>query len=229
MEQKTILKNEEQCIYLIKETNLDFYVIIPNKKEVSILLGLFPNITEQIVKTMPKESDKAIVIPVINEQILTNANHLDGPSIKYLDGILSYLINFSYKLLTHNNIKVNQKILLNNHTSYINFNTQYIEKYQGRVELYDLTPKKNPNTPIFEPTEELPTKEFKPVEPPFNNNQTPNRNTDDLEELVDPILYDEPVITSPEKKDSKEPGFVSYVLLGVLLAIISLVFLYLIL
>lgn len=229
MEQKIILKNEEQCIYLMKETNLDFYVIIPNKKEVSILLGLFPNITEQIVKTMPKESDKAIVIPVINEQILTNANHLDGPSIKYLDGILSYLINFSYKLLTHNNIKVNQKILLNNHTSYINFNTQYIEKYQGRVELYDLTPKKNPNTPIFEPKEELPTKEFKPVEPPFNNNQTPSRNTDDLEELVDPILYDEPVITSPEKKDFKEPGFVSYVLLGVLLAIISLVFLYLIL
>ena len=52
MEQKIILKNEEQCIYLMKETNLDFYVIIPNKKEVSILLGLFPNITEQIVKTM---------------------------------------------------------------------------------------------------------------------------------------------------------------------------------
>ena len=213
----------------MKETNLDFYVIIPNKKEVSILLGLFPNITEQIVKTMPKEMDKAIVIPVINEQILTNANHLDGASIKYLDGILSYLINFSYKLLTHNNIKVNQKILLNNHTSYTNFNTQYIEKYQGRVELYDLTPKKNPNAPIFEPVQEQQPKEFKPVEPPFNNNQTPSRNTDALEELVDPILYDEPVITSPEKKDSKEPGFVSYVLLGVLLAIISLVFLYMIL
>jgi hypothetical protein len=214
----------------MKETNLDFYVIIPNKKEVSILLGLFPNVTEQVIKTMPKEGNKAIVIPVINEQILTNANHLDSASLKYLDSILSYLINFSYKLLTRNNIKVNQKILLNNHTSYTNFNTKYIEKYQGRVELYDLTPKKNPNTPIFEPLREQPIQEFKPVEPPFNNNNpTPNKDTDTLEELVEPILYDEPVITSPEKQDSKEPGFVSYVLLGVLLAIISLVFLYMIL
>ena len=50
-----------------------------------------------------------------------------------------------------------------------------------------------------------------------------------MEELVDPLLADEPVITSEDKKDSKEPGFVSYVLLGVLSAVISLVFLYMIL
>lgn len=233
MEQKIILKTEEQCIYLMKETNLDFYLIIPNNKQVSIVLGLFPNVTEDVIKTMPKEKDKAVIIPIINNQVLTNANHLDATSFKYLDSVLSYLINVSYKILTHNNLIVNQKILLNNHSSYINFNQKYIEKYQGRVELYNLiqkpVEKPNTNQNIFEPQPEQPSKpDFKPVEPPFTNQPT-NNKVDTIEEEIDPILYDEPVITSPDKKDSHEPGFVSYVLLGVLVAVISLVFLYMIL
>ena len=52
MEQKIISRNEEQCIYLMKETNLDFYLIIPNNKQISILLGLFPDVTEEMIKTM---------------------------------------------------------------------------------------------------------------------------------------------------------------------------------
>lgn len=232
MEQKIIYKTEERCIFFMKDTNLDFYLVIPNNKQVSIVLGIFPNITEQVIKTLPTEKDKAIVIPVINEQILTSANHLDPTSFKYIDSVFSYLINISYKILTHNNLTVNQKILLNNHSLYENFNQKYIEKYQTRVELYNLFQKttNTPNKNIFESIPQSdPKPEFKPVEPPFTPKPTNNNKADDLEEVIDPILYDEPVITSPEKKDSHEPGFVSYVLLGVIVAVISLVFLYMIL
>lgn len=226
MEQKIIHKTNEQCIFLMKETNLDFYLIIPNNKQVSIVLGIFPDINEEMIKNLSNEMDKAVVIPVINSQILTSANHLDTTSFKYLDSVFSYLINISYKILTSNNLSVNQKILLNNNPLYENFNNKYLEKYNSRVELYNLVKKIDVAQNIFEPKEEV-KKEFKPVNPPFQN-QTTN-NSDSIEELIDPILYDEPVISSPDMKDTKEPGFVSYVLLGVLIAVISLIFLYMIL
>ena len=60
MERKVILQTSEQCIYYIKDTSLEFYLIIPNNKEVSIVLGLFPEVNEGIVKTLPFEKDKAI-------------------------------------------------------------------------------------------------------------------------------------------------------------------------
>ena len=237
MERKVILQTSEQCIYYIKDTSLEFYLIIPNNKEVSIVLGLFPEVNEGIVKTLPFEKDKAIVVPAINGNILTKANHLDDISFKYVDNVLSYLINTCYKILTHNRLVVRSKVLLNNHTAYENFNNKFIEKYQGRVELYNLIEKNIPkevplaNTNIFEPisgTTVIPA--FTPTEPPFKQESLANNvRGDEMEELVDPLLADEPVITSEDKKDSKEPGFVSYVLLGVLLAVISLVFLYLIL
>ena len=100
-----------------------------------------------------------------------------------------------------------------------------VEKYNNRVELYNLVKRVDVTQKIFEPKEEV-KEEFKPVNPPFQN-QTTN-NSDSIEELIDPILYDEPVISSPDMKDTKEPGFVSYVLLGVLIAVISLIFLYMI-
>ena len=234
MERIVISQDTTQCIYLLKDTNLDFYLIIPNSRQVSIVLGIFPNVTEAIVKSLPKQTDKVIVIPVINNQILTNANHLDNVSFKYLDNVFSYLINVSYKMLTHNKLVVNNKILINNHSLYENFNSKYIEKYQGRVELYDLIEKSvptgipTPNQSIFEPisaTTTIPA--FTPKEPPFKNQNTNPK--DAIEEEIDPILYDEPVITSPDKEGKKDPGFISYVLLGVLVAVISLVFLYMIL
>ena len=122
MERRVILQSAEQCIYLVKDTNLDFYMVIPNSKKVSIVLGLFPDMNENDVKTLPKDNDKVVVIPVINSQILTNANHLDTVSFKYLDNVLSYLINSTYKILTHNRLEVEKKILLNNHSLYSNFN-----------------------------------------------------------------------------------------------------------
>lgn len=228
MEQKMIYKTSEQYIFLIKENNLDFYLIIPNNKQISIVLGLFSDVNEEMIKNLSNESDKAIVVPVINEQILTSANHLDTTSFKYLDSILSYLINISYKILTGNKLSVNSKILINNNPLYENFNSKYLEKYNGRVELYNLTKKIDTTKSIFTATEEVSQPVFKPVEPPFQN-QTNNNSKDSIEEDIEPILYDEPVITSSDMKDTKEPGFVSYVLLGVLIAVISLVFLYMIL
>lgn len=234
MERRVVLQTSDQCIYFIKDTNLDFYMVIPNSKRVSIVLGIFPDVSDNDIKTLPKEEDKVIVVPVINGQILTNANHLDTVSFKYLDNVLSYLINASYKVLTHNKLEVDKKILLNNHSMYNNFNNKYIEKYQGRVELYNLIQKSNPDvgtvsTEVFEPvsaTTVIPT--FKPVEPMFENSNSYNSVLDTLEASVySDVSSDKeaPVVSG----DNKEPGFVSYILLGVLSAVVLLVLLYMVL
>lgn len=235
MERRVVLQTGEQCIYLIKDTNLDFYLIIPNSKKVSIVLGLFPDMNDNDVKTLPKDADKVVVVPVINSQILTNANHLDTVSFKYLDNVFSYLINATYKILTHNRLEVDKKILLNNHSLYSNFNDKYIEKYQGRVELYNLIPKHNPEPivstkEVFEPvssTTVIPT--FKPSEPMFKNASVENKSGDVIEEQIDPILYDEPVVREPDANVNKDPGFISYILLGVMSAVVLLVILYMVL
>lgn len=220
MEQKVISKTEEQCIYLMKDPNLAFYLIIPNEKQVNILLALFPEVTEDIIKTLPKEKDKAIIIPIINNQFLTNANNLEPTSFTYIDKVLNYLINTVYQILNYNHVKVNEKVLLNNHSLYTNFNNKYIERYNNRVELYNL----------MKPVEELHEKiEKQPIEETA------------LETVPEPIDNSLPLTNQPEeqnneilentnvKKRVREPGFVSYVLLGVLVAVISLVFLYLML
>ena len=221
MEQKVILKTNEQCIYLIKETNLAFYLVIPNNRQVSIVLGLFPSVDENIIKSLPKVSDKAIVVPVVNSQILDQANKMEVNSFKYLDNVLSFLINTSYKLLTYNHLEVNSKILINNHSLYQVFIQKYIEKYQGRVELYDLIPKQELKPMVTFSNQE--------IEKNTMSNERINMPNSILEEDVEPILNDEAVVTSSETKEDREPGFVSYVLLGVLVAVISLVFLYLML
>lgn len=232
MEQKIISKTEDQCIYFMKDTNLDFYLIIPNSKQISIVLGLFPDVKESIIKTIPKEKDKAIVIPVINNQILTSANHLDTTSFKYIDSVLSYLINVSYKILTHNKLSVDSKILLNNHSSYENFNKQYLQKYPGRVELYNLFPKTvgftNVNQNGEENFKQYSESTFKPVEPMFKQANAIT-SLDDIEDMAEPILDNESVTTNSNAKEGREPGFVSYVLLGVLVAVITLIFLYMML
>lgn len=211
MEQKVISKTEEQCIYLMKDPNLAFYLIIPNEKQVNILLALFPEVTEDIIKTLPKEKDKAIIIPIINNQFLTNANNLEPTSFTYIDKVLNYLINTVYQILNYNHVKVNEKVLLNNHSLYENFNKKYIERYNNRVELYNL----------MKPQEELHNK-IEPTVLETIDNSLPLTNQP--EEQNNEILENTNV-----KKRVREPGFVSYVLLGVLVAVISLVFLYLML
>lgn len=207
MEQRIISKTNEQCTFLIKDTNIEFYLVIPNNKQINILLGLYKDVNDEMIAKLPVEQDKAIVVPVINNQILTNANLLDVTSLKYLDGVLSYLINTSYKILTFNHLEVSNKILLNNNPSLANFNKQYASNYQGRVELYTRAL----------PQTQAPIQDIQPV-------NMPNVTNDNVTPTTTPTPEEENALMK-----RRDPGFVSYVLLGVLVAVISLVFLYLIL
>lgn len=214
MEQKIIEKKANQCIYFIKETNLSFYLIIPNSRQVKIVLGLFDEVNDEFVKNIPVQSDKTIVIPVIGGDILNQANIVGTPSHNYLNQVLSFLINTSHKILTHNNISVDNQIYLNQSSKLDVFNQNFIAKYQGRVQAINIFPEKSIASPVSIVEEPI-TKE-EPTLSPNIDNVLPTQSP--IEEQEEPL----PQI------ETHEPGFVSYVLLGVLVAVISLVFLYLI-
>lgn len=218
MEQKVIVKNENLCIYYMKETNLGFYLLIPNSRQVKITLGLFEEVTADFIKSIPTQNDKAVVIPVIQSDILRQANLNEPTSYNYLNQVLSFLINTSYKILTYNHIEVDNQILLNQSPKLNLFEQSFIAKYQGRVQLTKLFP-------------EVPTTVVSPVSTPIEQPQpvTETPLQTNIENVMPTELpSDKPEESIPSKKETHEPGFVSYVLLGVVVAVVSLVFLYLI-
>lgn len=217
MEQKVVERNQEQCIFLIRESNIDFYLVIPNCKKVHIVLGLFLDVTVDFIKSIPKQNDKALVIPVLNRQFLEQIHNGQVQNYASLDNVLSFLINTSYQILTYNHIGVETQILLHNNADFISYNQQFVSKYQGRVQLIDLLPKE-----VIQPEEVVSSVS---VDPPVHENVLQS----DVSDIMPDSMEENQEQLSPNLREAREPGFVSYVLLGVLVAVISLVFLYLVL
>ena len=131
MEQFEIERKSNRIIYLMKDTNLQFYLFIPNNKNVSIVINIIENINNDIAKNIPDLTDKVLVIPVLNNNII---NYLKMPAETYeqADNYFSALINTSYKILTHNNMLVEPKVYINNNNIFMNFNNYFIRKFNGR-------------------------------------------------------------------------------------------------
>ena len=215
MEQFEIERKGTRFTYLIKDNNIEFYLIIPNNNRVSIVLNIMEAINNDKVKNIPEFMDKVLVIPVLNQNII---NYLKTPASSYnqADNYFSNLINTSYKILTHNKITVEPLVYLNNDTLFSNFNKYFVNKFNGRVSLIELNLQSS-NSVKQENVE---------VSPVMTQKQ-------ELNSELDNIYNDEIVLKEDKpKKDNvnkKEPGFVSYVLLGVIIAVASLVFLYMLL
>ncbi len=211
MKQRVVAKDQEHCIYFIEEQNICFYLMIPNAKKITLVLELYPNINDEIVKKIPIISEKVIVIPVLEEKIFTGIKSKQVDYFNYLDNILSHLINASYKILTFNHLEVEKKVILNQNSLYDGFNKWFIQKYESRVELMDLGLN---NSSLLDEKQEYTQTEKQPIP-----EDVPVKDSNPNIPETTPPLEEEP------PKD-KEPGFVSYVLLGVLVAVLSLVFLY---
>jgi hypothetical protein len=209
VEQKLIVKNESQCIYLIKETNITFYLMIPNSRHLEIVLAIFDYVDDNFVKNIPVLGDKAIVIPIIQKQVLEQVAMNEPKFITYLDQVLSYLINTSYQILSFNHLEVDSKILLNYNDKYSSFHQKFLANHKERVESFELFPKQE-----LEHPEVLSEGVSSEVEVPLASFDK-SQNVEDEEHLN-------------HDTSTHEMGFVSYVLLGVFVAVVSLVFLYLI-
>ncbi len=204
MEQRIISQDGTKIICYIKENTYAYYLIIPTSKKVNLLLNIVNNITDETIKQIKSYPDKASIFPIIDQNILLGVSQNQAESFQTLDNTLSEIINSSYQLLTYNHLEIDNNILLNKVGQYQTFYNWFINKYNGRVQLAELE--------LIEKKEPQPQVQNTPTPPP-----TPT--TPQVQEQDGPI----------EEQESKSLGFVSYVLLGVVAAIASLIFLYLIL
>ena len=210
-----IERTRERCIF--KTQNC--YIIVPMSNQVKILLNIMDGINNNnpnadgIIKELPLLNDKVVVVPILDQGIL---NYLANPQATYS----SESVNYFSKLIT--NIKgslvnsqkqVDNVSIINDNSKFASFNNYFalnastvsIQKSNG-----DLLIK---NTPSNNMTNVMPN---------------PNIMASDI-----PLAYPQGIeeeqgkgMVRELKPNHGEPGFVSYVLLGVVIAIMSLVFLY---
>ena len=115
-------------------------------------------------------------------------------------------MNLSHQILSYNKLNVNQVVYLKNHPNYSVFCDWFSKKYSGRVRLIE-EERVSVSAPVVQKSNSTIEKQI--VQTPVNENE---------------VLGNDDQVTREGSL-----GFVSYVLLGVVVAVLSLVFLYFIL
>lgn len=217
MVQRMILRTQDRCIYEIEDNALKFYLMIPNSKEVFLTIGLFGEVTDESIQNIIQDKDRVIVIPVIPQNILLSLEENGEENFSYLDKTLSHLINLSHQILVYNHIDVLECVYFGS-DSFPKFLNWFIQKYQGRVKLTNFQ-----YASVYT-AKPIPSDE----QSSFDHTMTLSAAQEIQSDAT--IKEDEVVLDdhSLEEKTSGSLGFVSYVLLGVVAAVVSLVFLYLI-
>lgn len=209
-------RTNERCIFLIENQNLRYYIIIPLIKQVTVVLGLIEGVNDQKVKDIPILNDKVVVVPVLNDNVM---NYLKSPQQSYsqANNYFSVLINNIYGLLQHNQKQVDQIVLFNGDAQFNNFGNYFVNIARGRVKLSDsdLFKKEVYNNL----SNEVVSQNVLNTDIPVNINAYPGV---DINEEV----QNKGKVRTLQKNSHGEPGFVSYVLLGVVIAVMSLIFLY---
>lgn len=214
MVQKIILKTQEKCIYQIEEKNLKFYLLIPNAKKVFLTILLMENPTDISIQKIIQDQDKVFVIPMIEQSILSSVLANQEQSFQYLDQYISSLINLSHQILIYNHLEVENVVYFNGE-KFLAFENWFIQKYQGRVAGIKINYQANESVSsvIKEPDT-------------IDNTMTLAASIARDEKVEMPSSTE--VEIGEKEEQTHEFGFVSYVLLGVIVAVVSLVFLYLI-
>ena len=99
LEQKVILNDNNRCIFLLNSDNYSFYIVIPKNQKMALGISIFDSLTEEIIKSIPIIPDKAIIIPVINSDVLDKIKLYNVNYYQYLDKLLSVIINTSYNFI----------------------------------------------------------------------------------------------------------------------------------
>lgn len=220
MEQRIVLQSEKKYIYFISDSDVNFYLIIPRCQKVSLVLKLVYPVDDNVVQGISDVDDKVIIVPILSNELLNGLmqNHVD--SFNAVDTIFSNALNLAHRILTYNHLEVDMAVYFDENTNYSTFHSWFIQKYGGRVLSIQLSPQKVSDSSL-EHHQELDTTTS--LEQQNQTVPTSDAKNDNVDEEVDVQLSQSQL---PEGKDF---GFVSYVLLGVVVAVVSLLFLYFIL
>ncbi len=234
MDKTPIMSIGNNNIYFVKDDKVSFYVSIPMNVAnntlsmviniISNMSGIDSNVSDiNVIKNELgnvyvnyTDNNIAVITPIIDSNILEQLKLNNNDQIfTYTDKLISYLINGGYKFLSSGGIIVNKIVKLNDNKSFSSFNNWFVSKYGGRVELYNSV-KSSGNEVISTSNDTLVDSEAQKIA----SNVLDNTNS------FSPVVSND---ESVPNLDVHEPGFVSYVLLGVVVVVISLVMLYMLL
>ena len=243
MKETLICKLEKHNIYYLSNSNYGFYILVPFKDytDTNIAVRLKSNyqnydlnknpldvVTNELINYY-KNLDNyniTLILPVFYDDTLSRIiTTQDMEKYMLVDKYLGEMFNSAYNLLTKNNIKVNSNIYVINNESFRSFTNWFVSRYNNRIEYKTILE-------LIKQNNEFNT--YNVIETPSINfvigkNEEPKLDkTAEIEiETFDAIVkeIEEKPKNSP-KKEGKNAGYISYVLLGIGAFIVSMLLLW---
>ena len=238
MKETLIYKLNKHNIYYISTPSYGFYILVPftDYTDTNIVLRLKGNyqsydLNKNSLESVTEDYNVTLVLPIFYDGILDRIRTVEDLVLyQRLDGYLGNIFNNAYAFLTKNNIKVNSNIYIINNDSFKTFTNWFVSRYNNRIEYktilelvkqsdhfnsYDMveTPSINfvvgkNEEPKLDKTVEIETETF--------NSMT--------RDIVDTESKKKETFQSNKKNNA---GFVSYILLGVVSFVVSMLLLFL--
>lgn len=149
MDKKLILELKNHNVYYIKTEKVNYYITIPkNYTTTNICLELKNKmdnynlelndeiwVMENVKNTYSYIDDYNItlVIPILNSDEVSILEKIDTIKYELIDKILGYVINSSYSILTNENLKIENQVIMINNDRYKTFINWFTARYRNRV------------------------------------------------------------------------------------------------
>ena len=149
MDKKLILELKNHNVYYVKTEKVNYYITIPkNYTTTNICLELKNKmdnynlelndeiwVMENVKNTYSYIDDYNItlVIPILNSDEVSILEKIDTIKYEEIDKILGYVINSSYSILTSENLKIENQVILINNDRYKTFINWFTARYRNRV------------------------------------------------------------------------------------------------
>ena len=248
MKETLICSLEKHNIYYLSDANVSFYILVPYKEydntNISIRLksnydsyDLTKNSLEVVTNELInyyKNLDNyniTLILPVFYNNILDRIRVVEDLEMyQMVDRYLGVIFNNAYIFLTKNNVKVNNSIYVINNDSFKKFTNWFVSRYNNRIEYKTILElvKQSDHFNSYDMVE-TPSINFvvgKNEEPKID--KTVEIETETFNSMTRDI-----VDTESKKKDTfqsnkkNNAGFVSYILLGVVSFVVSMLLLFL--
>ena len=241
MSQNFVGSISNKDVYLIDDKYTPYFIGIPKGDKVQIVINLVDDMkgidislsSPMVVKNNILDlyntfgiNDSAVVTPVINNGVMDNIKNDNQDYFAWLNQAMGHLINVVYRNLKDTFGKeVFEQIGLNDNVSYKVFNDKFLSMYSDRVCLVSFN-----NANLSNSLSNNSNNDVQSVN--MANDNLANTTTISLDDAYKEFENDDNSVVNVKPKSltkKKEAGFVSYVLLGVVVAVISLVILYMLL
>ena len=247
MKETLICGLEKHHIYYFNDSNVSFFMLTPYKEytDTNISIRLKSNydtydLTKNSLEVVTNELinyyknldnyNITLILPVFYDDVLNRIRVVDDMEIyQKLDRYLGYIFNTAYAFLTKNNIKVNNSIYVINNDSFNKFTNWFVARYNNRIEyktILDLV-KENGTYSNYNVIE-TPNINFvvgKDEEPTID--KTVEMELETFDSFARDVMPTDNNKKAVKNRKDTSSGFVSYILLGVITFVVSIVLLYL--